>query len=360
MLLGTAVMLVWLATLPSFGELPQGERQTRIEASANYLSGEFHYTEPTSLYSNDASAGSWLRDSFSETKEHLRPSLPLPIDKTDLAGLEPGKDVAVWLGHSSAFLQLDGKRILIDPNFSAQASPISFIYSAFDGDYPYSDANMPAIDVLVISHDHWDHLDYPTLGALRSKVKAIVVPLGIGSHLERWGYAPEVIHELDWNQHVAIAQGLTVHVLPARHFSGRGLRSNRTLFAGFLFETPQRKVFYSGDGGYGPHFAEIGKRFGPIDLALLENGQYDTRWAQIHMLPEEAVKAAQDLRAHSVLPVHAGRFALASHAWDDPYQRISAASQGKAFRLLTPRMGQVVDIGDDQQHFEAWWNAPGP
>jgi L-ascorbate metabolism protein UlaG (beta-lactamase superfamily) len=148
-----------------------------------------------------------------------------------------------------------------------------------------------------------------------------------------------------------------VHVLPARHFSGRWLTRNKTLWAGFLLETPCRKVFYSGDTGYGPHFAEIGQRFGGVDLAIMENGQYDPGWKNIHMMPEEAAKGAEDLRAKAVLPVHSGRFTISNHAWDDPYKRLAAASEGKAFRLLTPRIGEVADLGGQAQRFATWWEA---
>ncbi|SQA99723.1 metal-dependent hydrolase [Cedecea neteri] len=187
----------------------------------------------------------------------------------------------MWLGHSSWFIQLGGKRILIDPVFSHYAAPFAFLNKAFAGDYPWRAEDMPDIDTLVISHDHWDHLDYPTLRALKPKIKQIVTPLGVGAHFEAWGFDPALIHELDWQEKVAIDSGLTVHALPARHFSGRGLTGNKTLWASYMFVTPQRKVYYSGDTGYGPHFKQIGEQFSDIDLAIMENGQYGRR-LEIH------------------------------------------------------------------------------
>ena len=187
---------------------------------------------------------------------------------------------------------------------------------------------MPEIDLLIISHDHYDHLDYATIKALMPKVKRVVTPLGVGSHLRYWGMDAAIIDEVDWNQTIKISDELTAHALPARHFSGRGLKRNQTLWASFLFVTPQEKIYYSGDSGYGPHFKAIGEQFGLIDLAIMENGQYDQDWKYIHMMPEETAQAADDLRARSVLPGHAGRFVLAKHSWDDPYQRLAAASEG--------------------------------
>ena len=194
-----------------------------------------------------------------------------------------------------------GKRILIDPVFSDYAAPFSFINKAFPGDYPWNAQRMPEIDLLIISHDHYDHLDYATIKALMPKVKRVVTPLGVGSHLRYWGMDAAIIDEVDWNQTIKISDELTVHALPARHFRPWA-ETQPDLWASFLFVTPQEKIYYSGDSGYGPHFKAIGEQFGPIDLAIMENGQYDQDWKYIHMMPEETAQAADDLRARSVLP----------------------------------------------------------
>ncbi|NUT85083.1 MBL fold metallo-hydrolase [Pseudomonas corrugata] len=354
-LAGGAAMLMFSSFVSSFGKLPDGARLEHINASKNYKDAEFKNLIPTSLWTGEASVSSWLQEMIFGPRNGVRPSHPLPMIKTDLGGFDRNQDVVVWLGHSSFFLQIGGKRILVDPMFSPQTSPVSFLYRAFDGKYPYSAADMPDLDLVVISHDHWDHLDYATLTELKPKVKAIVTPLGVGSHLERWGYDPDKIHEADWYEQVRLAPDLNIHVVPARHFSGRWLQSNQTLWGGFVFETPQRKVFYSGDGGYGPHFSEVGKRFKDIDLAIVENGQYDNRWAQMHMLPEEALQAALEVGAKALLPVHAGRFSLANHNWDEPYERIAAASEGLDIRLLTPAIGEVINLAIADQSFSQWW-----
>ncbi len=358
LLASVVAMTLWLSS-PEFGNLPEGQHLIRIQASPNYRDGEFRNQVPTTMLSGKRSRWASMYDHFFGDHPRLRPTQALPMVETDLNRLDRNQDAIVWLGHSSYYLQLAGKRILIDPVFSSNAAPLAFLNRAFGGNYPYNAAAMPDIDYLVISHDHWDHLDYPTLTAMRSRIGTIISPLGVGAHLARWGFDSERIHEADWYDTLVLEPGLTVHVLPARHFSGRLIRGNRTLWAGFMFETTQHKIFYSGDSGYGPHFAEIGQKFGAIDLAIMDNGQYDPDWSQIHMMPEEAVQGALDLRAASLLPAHSGRFAMANHTWDDPYRRIAAASQGKPFRLLTPTIGEVVRIADRQQAFTPWWELPG-
>jgi len=345
------------ATVRSFGKLPSGDRLERVQSSAHYQDGEFKYTEPTSLWTGEASVTDWIKEMIVGGPEGTRPTHPLPIIATDLRALPANEDIVVWLGHSSYFLQLGGKRILIDPVLSSHTGPVPFIYKAFDGKYPFSTATLPDIDYVLISHDHWDHLDFETLTALRTRIKAVIVPLGVGSHLERWGFTPSQIHEGEWYDTFTLDTGVEIHLLPSRHFSGRGLTSNQTLWGGFLIASGGKKVFYSGDGGYGPHFAEIGRRFGPIDLALMEDGQYDATWAQIHMTPEEAIKASQDLGARAVMPAHAGRFALAKHSWYEPYERIQAEAERQHTNLLTPMIGQVVRFDGKASRFKPWWRS---
>lgn len=344
---------------PRFGKLPQGDRLARIQKSPNYKNGEFQNLIPTPQFSKDVGLVSVIWSGFFEKNERLVPDAPIPAIKTDLKALNLQKDMVVWLGHSSWFVQLGGKRILIDPVFSDHAGPFSFINKAFDGTSIYTAEDMPEIDCLLISHDHWDHLDYYTVTALRSKVKQVVCPLGVGAYFEYWDYPKDKINEGDWYDKVALGKGITVHVLPARHYSGRLLAKNKTLWAGFALETPNRSIFFSGDSGYGPHFSKIGKAFHGFDLALLDCGQYDPRWAYIHMTPEEAAQAAGDLGARAVIPVHVGRFAIANHPWDEPFKRLTKASQGKSYRLLTPRIGELValEAEGESSRFSRWWEA---
>lgn len=222
----------------------------------------------------------------------------------------------------------------------------SFLNKAFDGTSIYRDEDMPVIDCLLISHDHWDHLDYPTVTALQSKIKQVICPLGVGAYFQDWDFPEEKIYEGDWDDRIALGKDAMVHVLPARHYSGRLFKENKTLWAGFAIETFGRRIFYSGDSGYGPHFSKIGAAFHGFDLVMLDCGQYDPRWAFIHMTPEEAARAAHDLGAQALMPAHVGRFAIANHAWDEPFLRLTEASRGKSYRLMTHRIGELAELDD--------------
>lgn len=356
-----AIMLIAsAASLPfvlnaGFGQAPQGVEKSQIERSPNYRDGAFQNALPTPGFTGDKNMVMAWWEFLTAKRENARPTQPLPMVPTDLASLPLGQDTMIWLGHSSWYLQLSGKRILIDPVFSNYAAPFSFLNKAFPGNYPWRAENMPEIDLLIISHDHYDHLDYATIKGLMPKIKHAVVPLGVGSHLRYWGMKDEVISEADWQESVTISDALSVHVLPARHFSGRGLKRNQTLWASFMFVTPTQNIYYSGDTGYGPHFKAIGEQFGRVDVAIMEDGQYDQDWRYIHMMPEQTAQAAADLNAQRVLPGHAGRFVLAKHTWDDPYKRLVQASKDKAYRLLTPMQGEPVWLADSTQTFRAWW-----
>ncbi|MBI6854243.1 MBL fold metallo-hydrolase [Pseudomonas cichorii] len=341
---------------PVFGQLPKGERLARIQASPNYVNGAFQNQEDTPFLTNGATQLSIRIDNFFAEKGKPRPTQNIPTQKTDLRSLNPQDDLVIWLGHSSWYVQLNGKRILIDPVFSDHAAPLPGVVTAFDGTTIYSAQDMPWIDVLLITHDHYDHIDYPTILALQPLVKQVVTGLGIGAHFESWGYDAARIHELDWYESHDVGKELRLHATPARHYSGRTLTRNQALWAGFVLESPQRRLFFSGDSGYGRHFAEIGKRFGPFDWVSLDSGQYDPRWANLHMTPEEAAQAAVDLGTRVLTPGHVGRFSLASHDWNDPFRRLTAASEGRGYALWTPMIGQPVHFDGRAQSFEPWWN----
>jgi L-ascorbate metabolism protein UlaG (beta-lactamase superfamily) len=345
---------------PKFGSLPEGARLQAIERSPNYRDGIFQNQIDTPMRTQE-SAG-FVKNIWSllvDRNPNLKPPVPLSSTRIDLKALAPNEDVVVWLGHSSYYVQLGGKKLLIDPVFSISAAPIAFANDAFAGTTPYTADDMPAVDYLLLSHDHWDHLDYPSVTALQGKVGQVVTGLGMGQYFEQWGYTRAQINELDWNGSVGDDTSLRIHVLTARHYSGRMLTRHKTLWVAFALQTPQRKLFFSGDSGYGPHFREIGERFGGFDMVALDSGQYDKRWANIHMFPEQAAQAAEDLRAKALLPAHIGRFSIAAHDWDEPFKRVSAAAADKPYRLLTPGIGAVVRVGDETQRFSPWWTMPG-
>lgn len=336
-----------------FGALPKGERLERIRRSPHYLNGHFLNLVPTVQIVKKNRLAIWWAFAFPR-QERLMPADALPSIKTDLKTLDKRNDAVVWLGHSSYFMVLGGYRILIDPVFSAYASPVPFANRAFARTDPYTAVDMPDIDYLLISHDHWDHLDYPTVAALKPKIKHVICGLGVGAHFEAWGFEDKIVHEADWFTELKMGDDFVVRVLPARHYSGR-LLPNKTLWASYALLTPNRRVFFGGDSGYGPHFKEIGKVFAGFDLAIMENGQYNAAWPNIHMMPEEVAEAAEALHAKALLPGHAGKFILSNHAWDDPFKRIVAASQGKHYRLLTPMIGEPVKLDDERQVFTHWW-----
>ncbi|WP_340526630.1 MBL fold metallo-hydrolase [Cupriavidus necator] len=339
---------------PLFGELPQGERLARIEGSPNHAGGSFrNQTETPMLTTDESQVAIMLSNTFGKTG-NPRPPGAIPSVKTDLKALDVSQDLVVWLGHSSYYVQLGGRRILVDPVFSANASPVPGTNTAFDGTSLYSADDMPPIDVLLISHDHYDHLDYPSILALQPLVRQVVAGLGVGAHFEAWGYDMRLVREADWYETVR-TPALQIIATPARHFSGRTFTRDQSLWVGFVLKTNERRIFFSGDSGYAPHFAQIGRDYGPFDWAALDAGQYDPRWANVHMTPEQAARAAEDLRTRVLMPGHAGRFSISPHDWDDPFKRIVAASQGRGYALWTPEIGRPVYLDGRAQQFSPWW-----
>lgn len=338
-----------------FGQMPQGQRLERIEQSPHYHDHQFQNLSPiTVMKEGGGIISSSLKFIFSD-RSLATPQKSVPIVKTDLKALDPAKDVVIWLGHSSYFIRLHGKTILIDPVLSENAAPIPWANRAFNGSNIYTPDDFPEIDFLLISHDHWDHLDHPTVKALQNRVKQVVTGLGVGAHFERWGYDDSIVHELDWYEQMHRDADITVHYLPAQHFSGRSFKRNQTLWGGFAIVTPKHKLFFSGDSGYASHFSEIGKRFDGFDLVMLDSGQYDDDWPAVHMTPEQASQAASDLQAKSLLPGHIGKFSIAHHSWDDPFKRNYSAAQQADYQLLSPMIGQPFYLDGEEQTFEPWW-----
>ena len=250
LVLALAIGVYFYSRRPEFGRTPTGKRLERIQQSPHYYKGRFWSIMPVEKAVETSQFEATMRFLFGGSPERLMPTEPMVSRKTDLHKLDPKQDAVVWMGHSTFYLQLGGNRILIDPVFSNWASPLPFINKAFAGSNVYTAEDIPEIDLLVISHDHWDHLDYPTLMALQAKIKKIVVPLGIGEHFEYWGFDMDRVTEEDWYTPVRLSEQLTVHILPAQHFTGRFLNQNQSEACSYAFITPGRKVFYSGDGGY--------------------------------------------------------------------------------------------------------------
>jgi L-ascorbate metabolism protein UlaG (beta-lactamase superfamily) len=358
-LFGVIILLVgygfWFLRQPQFGKLPDGERLARIKKSPNYRDGKFQNIS----YTPDIKEGvsNWIvtKDYFFKKSERNEPSSKIPSKKTDLLTLSPEEDILVWMGHASYFMQVDGKKILVDPVFSGNASPTRLVpIKSYDGTDIYTVDDLPEIDYLFISGDHYDHLDYETILQLEPKVKKVIVGLGVGAHFEHWGYQKDKILEKDWNEEEELNLGFVINTVSARHFSGRGLKRDQSLWLSFVLTTPTMRIFIGGESAYDTHFASIGKNYGPFDIAILECGQYNEYWKYVHMMPEETVQAALDLRAKVFLPVHWAKFSLAMHAWDNPIIRATAESKKKNIPIATPMIGEKLNLKDTIR-FNAWW-----
>jgi len=337
----------------TFGKNPSGKLLYEISGSAQYKSGIFQNLHDTPMMAPDTSYVK-LTWNFLNKPRNTVPPRAIPSVKTNLKELNSKSPELIWFGHSSYLLRINGINILVDPVFSGYASPFSFFGGCFPGSNVYTVEDMPEIDVLLITHDHYDHMDFDTVMKLQHKTKAIITSLGVGSHLEYWGIDAGKITELDWWQSKEIFPGITFTATPARHFSGRGFTRAKTLWSSFVLQAADYKIYLGGDSGYDSHFKEIGDKFGPFDLAILENGQYDLKWKYIHMLPEEVVQAAIDLKAKVLLPVHWGKFSLALHAWDEPIQRLIRKAVEKGQVVTTPMIGEPVLVNQYYPN-KKWW-----
>lgn len=308
--------------------------------------------QPTPVSLQDASFVRMLKN-FLLSLKTARPKKPFNPVITDLKNIVSDKPVFVWFGHSSYFLQHDNFKILVDPVFSGHASPIPVFGKAFVGADAYDVEDFPELDLLVLSHDHYDHLDYKTILKLSGKVKKVVTSLGVGAHLEYWGMASEKIIELDWQENFRL-KGVEITAMPGRHFSGRTFKRGQSLWSSFVLKFGDYKIFLGADSGYGEHFKDIGQKYGPFDLAILENGQYGREWPFIHMVPEDTAKAAGELKAKVLLPVHWGKFVLSYHPWYEPIERITSIAVEKKIEIVTPKIGEVYTIGEPFEN-KQWW-----
>ncbi|MFV8327356.1 MBL fold metallo-hydrolase [Flavobacterium sp. ZS1P14] len=338
-----------------FGKLPAGKRLERIKQSPNYKNGSFQNQSITPDLTEGANYYTVGKEFFFGQHKNVSPVDEIPSTKTDLFNFDLKENILVWFGHSSYYIQIDGKRILVDPVLSGVASPFSFSTKAFKGTDRYATEDIPEIDYLFISHDHWDHLDYETILKLKPKIKKIICGLGTGEHFEYWGFDTNKIIEKDWNEKINLDEGFTAYTVPARHFSGRGLTRNKALWTSYVLQTPTMQIFLGGDSGYDKHFAEIGKTFGAFDLAILENGQYDKNWKYIHMMPDEILQAAKDLNAKRIFPVHSSKFALGNHPWYEPLELITKNNKQENLNIITPMIGEQVNLKDTKQQFSQWW-----
>lgn len=340
-------------TFPLFGKKPSGARLERMLKSPNYRDGKFQNISPTPQLTQNL--GLAIYEYLFKKSGDITPQTPLPSVQINWKDLPAKVPALVWLGHSSYLMVIDGKTILVDPVLSQSASPMPGGGKPFKGTDVTTAEALPKIDYLFISHDHYDHMDYETLKCIQHKVGKVITGLGVGAHLEYWGYSPNQIIETDWWEKTDLGDGFTVTTAPARHFSGRSIWSANTLWASYVLQSPSKKIYIGGDSGYDKHFTEIGEKFGPFDLAILENGQYDLSWKYIHMQPEEVIQAAKDLKAKVLLPVHSSKFVLANHSWYEPLDRIAKLSVAQHMPVLTPLIGEVIDLDHANTTPSYWW-----
>ena len=343
-----AAVQMFLRYYPAFGGMPSHrDRADYSSRNPDFSGKQFQYPEKWASESGCAD----IR--VSRRKTVLQSALPAA--KTDF---RPADGLRVtWFGHSSVLLQIDGQNVLIDPIFSARCFPLQWIGPRRFSHPDVRPADLPEIHILLLTHDHHDHLDPDTIRALDPKVQQYVVPLGVEKHLLRWGIAPEKIRSMAWWEQTSL-HGIGIRCTPTRHFSGRRfLDQNRTQWCSYVLHCGDAKIFVSGDGGFGGHFAEIRRRCGAMDLALMECGQYNRRWHWGHLYPEESVQAAQILGANWALSVHWGAFVLSDHAWDDPPERFVRAAEQCGLSVLTPLLCETVSDSAFTQHQSRWWRA---
>ena len=356
-----AISIYLFMKTPVFGALPSGKSLEKVKNSKNYIDGEFRNKEKTELLTDTKKTPikRLLEFAFEKDPEGTVPKIALPSVKTDLKTLDPNEDLIVWFGHSSLFIQIAGKKILVDPVFSKYASPVPFSNKAFEGTNIYTVDDLPEIDILLITHDHYDHLDYPTVKKLKEKVAKVIVPLGVDAHLLRWGFDEEKIVTVDWDDEVTIDDNLKIYALETRHFSGREFSNrNQSLWVSYLIEEKYNdnlyRLFLSGDGGYSPRFKGFKEKFQNIDLAVMEAGQYNEEWALIHSLPEDIIKEVRDMEVTKLFPIHNSKFKLSKHPWDEPLRKLDDFTINTNIQLLTPMIGEKLYLHKENS-FKKWW-----
>ena len=343
---------------PQFGAPMAGARLARALANPQYHDGRFVNLEPEAPSTTSLIEYTLRQISGKEVRTPPAPIPVLAVDKTALEASPPASGLrAFWIGHASAYVEIDGLRLLLDPVFAQGVSPLPIGPGRFHAP-PIALAELPRIDAVLISHDHYDHLDMATVRRLAQHGSRFLVPLGIGAHLERWGVPLAQIEELEWWQERSLGH-VRIVCTPTRHCSGRGLGNrSTTLWSSWSVIGPQHRLFYSGDTGYGKLFQDIGARLGPFDMAFIKIGSYGpgAAWTDIHMTPEQAVQVHRDVRARRMFPVHWSTFNLAYHDWDEPIRRTVAEATRVGVELVTPRVGEVVDA---DRPFEStqWWEA---
>ena len=351
------IILAVIYLAPQFGQPPGKMRKKQFQALENYQNGAFINSQVTEM---NIKAMKMLREILSPHPHRKPTSAPevKTLNGSQLGGQSSANPRLIWFGHSAFLLEMAGKVILIDPMLGERAAPFSFMGpSRYSEELPIDIDDLPEIDLVILSHDHYDHLDYGSIMKLKNKTRHFYTPLGVGSHLEAWGVDSDKIKELNWWDEASL-DGINLVCTPARHFSGRALLDrNATLWCSWVISYDTTQIYFSGDGGYGKHFKQIGERYGPFDISLIECGQYNPQWEAIHMLPEQSVQAAIDLKSRLMMPIHWGAFTLAFHSWTEPVERARAAAKKKGLPMATPIIGESLIIGVENHFTSEWWES---
>ncbi|MEX1187761.1 MAG: MBL fold metallo-hydrolase [Bacteroidia bacterium] len=354
LVIGTS-LFVWLS--PEFGGSMNTEHKQVYSQSPQWQEDKFVNAIPTNMdIGLKDMPGLIIKQFKSDPARQPKKDIPvIKIDSLDIAHRSDTITQLTWFGHSAFLLEIKGKKILIDPMFGPTPAPHPTLgKKRYNSEMPIKIEKLPKIDAILLSHDHYDHLDYGSIMKLKSKTREYFVPLGVGRHLESWGIEKEKIHELDWWEFAEFEE-LQLTCSPARHFSGRGITDRATtLWCSWAIKSDDKNLFFSGDSGYGPHFKEIGEKLGPFDFAMLECGQYNEQWSAIHMIPEESAQAGRDVQADMVMPIHWGSFTLAFHSWTDPVERFTKAAAEHNMKFTTPRIGEAIVMGKPAST-NNWW-----
>ncbi|MDR1054724.1 MAG: MBL fold metallo-hydrolase [Prevotellaceae bacterium] len=350
------LFIVGCSAIRSTGKYPSKRKEAEFEKLSNYSDGAFQspYGRTASI-NRDTIPRSRFRKERSSRFKKPKLSRDIPSIKTNLLDTSFTAPTIVWFGHSSYLIQSKGFTILVDPVFSGYGSPVCFVNKNINGSNIYNLKDLPPIDLLIITHDHYDHFDYKTVCKLRKTDTKAVVPMGVETTMDYWGWKNEKFKEVNWGDSLSIAQDILLVSTPTQHFSGRRYRRNKTLWTSYVLEIHGYRIFIGGDGGYNKHFKDIGDKYGPFDLALLENGQYSPYWLSSHCYPEQTVRAAIELQAKMILPVHWAKFSATYHPWNEPVKRLLPQADSLGVKVTVPKIGEPYTIGEPPKR-EVWWD----
>lgn len=364
MVLSLVVLLLvvgggFLMWSPQFGGTVSEAQKKEYAKTGHYRDQQFTNPEPIDLRFDCHSIPAMIKQMLRPNPK-IRPQEDLAVNslqKHELQVVDDGAARLTWLGHSSFLIHLDGQTILLDPVMNDYAAPHPWLGRKRFSEVPLNLDDLNHVDAVIISHDHYDHLDYESIQKLKNKTEVFFVPLGVGNHLKRWGISENHIQELDWWEETE-CKSVRLVFTPARHMSGRGLADQKsTLWGSWVIQGKQSKIYFSGDGGYGKHFKEIGERYGPFDIGLMECGQYNDLWQDVHMVPEETVQAGLEVGAKYLIPIHWGAFALADHPWEEPVKRLIKAGEHKEIKICTPVIGQSLELQNMDSKKSKWWES---